>query len=404
MAREATKSTTEGLGGARFLQTLRLLGDRDRSSFITFAFAAAGLVGWSAWFLGAELPVYEVTDTARVEAYQEAHSVDAPIAGRVVSNELVLGRHFEPGEIVVELDADLERAMLTEERARLTAIDPEISALSREIEAREQALGHEQQMLRFAVDEAKSKRHEAELSEGLAKSEEHRAKALFDKGTIAEIEMLRTETGAELRSAQREGATRGASRIEVDRRMRGSLGRSQIEELRRDWVSLQGKRGVVLAAIHVLESRIDRHILRAQVAGIVADAAAARPGSFVHEGQKLGAIVPPGTLKIVAQFAPGALGRLKPGQLARVRLEGFPWIQFGAVDATVARVASEVRDGVVRVELDPVAHSAASIPLEHGLPGSAEVIVERASPAWLVFRNVGRYTGRVLPGRPVDVP
>jgi multidrug resistance efflux pump len=186
--------------------------------------------------------------------------------------------------------------------------------------------------------------------------------------------------------------------------MRSSMGRSQLEELRRDLVELQGKRDISQASVGVLKSRIDRHLLRAEVTGTVADVAEVRPGAFVHEGQKLGAIVPPGTLKIVAAFAPSALGRLKPGQLGRIRLEGFPWIQFGAVDATVTRVASEVREGSVRVELDPIAGSAPGIPMEHGLPGSLEVIVERASPAWLVFRNVGRYVGDVLPSRRAASP
>jgi membrane fusion protein (multidrug efflux system) len=111
----------------------------------------------------------------------------------------------------------------------------------------------------------------------------------------------------------------------------------------------------------------------------------------VREGEKLAAIVPTGTLRIVATFQPhDALGRIQPGQSARLRLEGFPWTQFGSVPATVTGVASEVRDGRIRVELAVKPHSRLRIHLQHGLPGTVEVQVEQISPASLVLRMVGR--------------
>jgi hypothetical protein len=98
----------------------------------------------------------------------------------------------------------------------------------------------------------------------------------------------------------------------------------------------------------------------------------------------------PGMLKIMTDFLPpAALGRIQPGQPARLRLEGFPWTQYGAVAATVASVASEVRDGQVRVELAVRSDAASPIPLQHGLPGTIEVEVDHVSPATLVLRTAG---------------
>jgi membrane fusion protein (multidrug efflux system) len=111
----------------------------------------------------------------------------------------------------------------------------------------------------------------------------------------------------------------------------------------------------------------------------------------VQEGEKLGAIVPLGRLRAVAQFPPSAaLGRIRLGQRARVRLDGFPWAQYGSIPATVSRVAGEVRDGQVRVELSIAPAAASRVPLQHGLPGSVEVEVERLTPAALVLRTAGR--------------
>jgi hypothetical protein len=60
----------------------------------------------------------------------------------------------------------------------------------------------------------------------------------------------------------------------------------------------------------------------------------------------------------------------------------------------VRRVASEVRDGRVRVELGVAPDAASRIPLQHGLPGTVEVQVERLAPATLVLRAAGKLLAR----------
>jgi len=50
------------------------------------------------------------------------------------------------------------------------------------------------------------------------------------------------------------------------------------------------------------------------------------------------------------------------------------------LQAQVDRVGNEPKDGLIRVELALRSPQSTSIPLQHGLPGSAEVEVERVSP------------------------
>ncbi len=117
-------------------------------------------------------------------------------------------------------------------------------------------------------------------------------------------------------------------------------------------------------------------------------------GSFVQQGDRIGAIVPEGKVRIVAYFHPGeALGRVRAGQPAKMRLQGFPWSQFGSIAARVKRVAGEVREGLVFVELAPDHSAATTIPVQHGLPGAVEVEVERVSPVSLVLRIAGKRFG-----------
>jgi membrane fusion protein (multidrug efflux system) len=132
-------------------------------------------------------------------------------------------------------------------------------------------------------------------------------------------------------------------------------------------------------------------VIRAPVAGRIAELGGLQVGVAVRAGVPLGAVLPHGDLRVVAQFAPpAALGRIQPGMPARLRLDGFPWGQYGAVPVLVSRVADEVRDGAVRVELEVQGARPSRIPLQHGLPGAVEVEIEQARPIDLLLRAAGK--------------
>src|SRR5205085_2168004 len=132
------------------------------------------------------------------------------------------------------------------------------------------------------------------------------------------------------------------------------------------------------ATVARLRTQIEARQVRAPADGVIGEVQPLAPGAYVAAGQKLATIVPDGDLTIVAEFAPdGALGRLKPGQLARLRLDGYPWAQYGVVNARVARVAGEMRDGLLRADLVAAPDAAGRAPRRHGMTGSAEVAVER---------------------------
>jgi membrane fusion protein (multidrug efflux system) len=84
------------------------------------------------------------------------------------------------------------------------------------------------------------------------------------------------------------------------------------------------------------------------------------------------------------------VGRILPGQRARVRLSGFAWTEYGALGATVRRVATEPSLGAIRVELQVDDAALGGVPLQHGLPAAVEIHVETATPWQLLVRMVGR--------------
>ncbi|MEZ4339823.1 MAG: HlyD family secretion protein [Sandaracinaceae bacterium] len=154
-----------------------------------------------------------------------------------------------------------------------------------------------------------------------------------------------------------------------------------VERLRQERVRLDGELGALDAARRAAELARERRLVRAPTAGRLGELPELRPGDLVAVGAALGTIVPDGELRAVAWFrAERALGWLRPGARATVRLDAFPWTWFGVVGAEVTEAALEPKDGLVRVEL-AIADDAGL------LPGTA-------SPARWRSRSTGRARSR----------
>lgn len=374
-----------------FSRTLRSLeADRSRRHvvFIVVALAVLGL--WGVWMVRAKLAVYEGTRSARVEVEQAAHPVQAPVAGRITALHFELGRMVQEGEILCEFDVERQELDLAQAKAHLEAIKPELAAVHAELEADAQAGVDRGQGATATVAEAQARLEEALAALKLAEGEVERARKMRAEGVISEADLQRAQAAADVKRAAVDASRSAVTRVSATGRADKSERRVQREALMRDVATLDGDKLTTEAQIARLENEISRRVLRASVSGKLADIAPITVGSVVKEGDTLGAIVPIGELRIVAEFPPAqALGRIEIGQPARMRLDGFPWAQHGMVKARVTNIASEVRAGKVRVELE-VVPGEFTAPLQHGLPGALEIEVERTSPITLVLRAVGR--------------
>jgi len=375
-----------------FSRTVRSLSaDRFRRSSVGLLAAAVILAGWLLWSLTSRVTLYEATATARLEVDSAVHPIEAAVSGRVVKNHIALGREVKSGEPLVELEADAERLQLTEEESRVAALSAQLAALRGQMGAERQAQSEKQQSAPAALDEAQARYDEAFATARAAEEEAKRLTTLYRQGLIAELDMIRARSEADKRRAAAESLRSAVTRQDKDLRAADSTRLAALENLNREEAALTGEIKTRTTIIERLKHEIHRRIIRAPASGRLGETASLQTGQFVRAGDKLGAIVPDGRLRAIAEFAPsGALGRIQQGQRARLRLDGFTWTEYGLLDATVSRVASEPREGVVRVELIVHPESAPLIPLQHGLPGQVEIAVERASPAGLALRAVGR--------------
>lgn len=368
-----------------------LVADRFHCSLWGMLLVAALLSAWALWFFLARLTLYVVSTTARLEVSEAAHSVEAQVTGRIRATYLILGQKVQGGDVLVELDADVQRLRLEAERTRLTALVTEPAMFHDEISAEEAARREDQQAGRIALDQARARYREAEAAAQLGVQEATRMAQLFARAYVAEMDALRVKVEARKRREVANALHLEISRLERDLLTRASDRQVSIQRLMREVTQIEGQIAATRAVIEQTEYEIEQRYVRAPVPGRLGAVAMLQVGAVVRQGDKLGTVVPLGTLKVMTHFLPSAaLGRIQPGQPAQLRLEGFPWTQYGAVSATVANVASEVRDGQVRVELAVRPDATPLIPLQHGLPGTVEVEVDRVSPATLVLRTAGR--------------
>jgi multidrug resistance efflux pump len=375
-----------------FSRTLRALdADSSRPTLWVLFVGSAVLIGWTIWFLFARLPLFEVTDSARLEVEREAHVVASPLAGRVVSAQLELGREVRVGDLLVQLDSRLERLQLQEEQARRAALDPQLNALRAQIIAEKRAGTAQQQASSAALEEARARYREGDAGARFAEEQGARITRLHSEGLISEIDFLRGKAEAEKLRATAESLRLNVTRQEREQRTRDIERQARLQELERSMRQIEGQAATSTATIHRLKEEVERRTIRAPLQARLGEVANLRVGSYVDEGDKIASLVPTGELRVVANFPPPAvLGRIRPGQPARVRLQGFPWAQYGCIGSKVATVGSEVRDGHVRVELVLSSSFHSLIPLQHGLPGSVEVEVDRISPFALVMRVAGQ--------------
>jgi multidrug resistance efflux pump len=361
-----------------------------RGSAIAVCAAAVLLAGWIVWCTTARIALYETTSAARLETDRAASPIQAPIAGRITESRLIIGREVSAGALLVQLDASAKSLALEEKRTQIVSLEHEIASLKAQIVSESVSRSEERRAASASNEEARASEREAQAPAAYSASDLPRLQKLLEYGLISQRDYEKGKAAAEQSRAAAERQHVSVNRIEREQKVRDGERETRIRKLETDIAHLDGEVSSNLAAIETLRNEVARYSIRAPISGRIGESATLRPGSVVAEGDKLGAIVPDGNLQIVAQFPAASIGRITPGQRAAMRLDGFSWSQYGAVPAVVSRVGRELRDGSVRVELSLDQNRASRVPLGHGLPGTLEIEIDRATPASLMLRHAGR--------------
>lgn len=386
---------------SEFHQTSTALrADQQRGRRSLFMFVGTGLllVLVLLWVILARVPLYALSEYARLQAREEVHPVDTQVSGRVISVNLPVGGQVKKGDMLISLDATDVSLRLEEARASELGLTAQIAALDNEIAAREVAMASTDTLGQASLSEAVAAHKEIEADATFAARERDRAAQMQTAGVVAVAEAERAEaTLAQKRAA----ATARSFRMSVlssETRRNLADRKAENESLRRERAELSTQKDAVSVQVKRLEVEKARHTIRAPIDGLLGQIRAPQVGSVVQVAQTIAVVTPQTALELVADLPPAeAIGRVRVGQKARMRVTGFPWTQYGMLNATVTAVSSEVADNKIRVKLALADNAGSPIPLRHGLVGEVEIELEQVSPAVVLARAAGQLFERSEP-------
>lgn len=373
-----------------FPQTIRSLkADRLRHRVVVVSFLLAMIASWLAWFTLARIPVYRVSERARLEVSRVAHPVVSRVVGDVVENRLRLGDEVSVGDVLVRLDDSAPQLALREGQAKAADLERRLEAVDRETAAEERALKAFRKAAPVAVAELESRLREAKARERFAAFSAESFEELRRRKSASAEEYLKAVTESEAASAVVKATQVGIDKLREDQKVQELDRERRLAELQRNRAEVAGQLTVQQTTLARLQHEAEQRVIRSPVSGYVAQTRNFPIGASVATGTTLGYVVPPSHPHVIALFPSSDAGRLRAGQKAQLRLDGFPWLQYGSLKARVQRVASESQDGLLRAELSISDPPSLQIPVEHGLSGSVHVQVERVSPAVLLLRVAG---------------
>lgn len=346
---------------------------------------------WGYWFFASSMVLYETSAECRLELRPAPMRVESELRGTVVRHNLELGRQVQRGEVLLVLDGRRLQLQRQTVAAEAQLLETNVLANRRRLDALAEALVYLRRVARLKRVENEAQVRGVESSSLQAQREQQAGQRLAAAGLLADIEAARL-AGEE----QRSRALLEAEQVRLERE---GVDQSQAEaRLQAEVLELEAEIAAYEAQIQVLQRRLaefDFRLARLQLTapsdGVLAAVGQFPVGAFLDEGETIATLLPRGQLTATAEFEPRqALGRIGVGQSARIKLDGFPWTQFGYLPARVTAIAGEVREARVQVEMALEDAASYGAPLQHGQPGLVEIEVERVSPAQLLWRMLGK--------------
>ncbi len=346
---------------------------------------------WGYWFFASSMVLYETSAECRLELRPAPMRVESELSGTVVRHNLELGRHVQRGEVLLVLDGRRLQLQRQTVAAEAQLLETNVVANRRRLDALAEALVHLRRVARLKRVENEAQVRGVESTSRQAQREQQAGQRLAAAGLLADIDAARL-AGEEQRSrALLEAEQVRLEREGVDQNQAEARLQAEVLELEAEVAAFEAQIQVLQRRLAEYDFRLARLQLTAPSDGVLAAVGQFPVGAFLDEGETIATLLPRGQLTATAEFEPRqALGRIGVGQSARIKLDGFPWTQFGYLPARVTAIAGEVREARVHVEMALEDAASYGAPLQHGQPGLVEIEVERISPAQLLWRMLGK--------------
>ncbi|QBF27284.1 HlyD family secretion protein [Pseudomonas tructae] len=328
------------------------LGKRKTVGLLLCAAAVAVLaLGWAVGLSGASTS----TDNAYVRG--DVTSLAAKVAGYVTEVEVQDNQSVRAGDVLFRIDDQDYRAHLAQAEANYKAA-----------QARLNHVDAQTRLQHALIRQAEAQRRSATAEMNLASKSHARSRKLIASNAVSQA--LVDETGA---AQSKAAATVSAASASVDAQEQHI---AVLLALRQAAVAAVAQ---ALAARDLAQIDLDSTVVRAPVDGVIGNRQV-RVGRFVSTGMALLDIVPINDVWVVANFKETQLAAIRPGQRARIEVDGYP---------------DDVLEGVVD-SFAPGSGSAFSLLPADNATGNFVRVVQRVPVKIRLAHNP--LPGRIVPG------
>ncbi len=381
-----------------FSRTLRAVRTDSASAYvIAIAGALATLCAATLWLFLGSADVYVSSTTATFAPESYPHPIAPQVSGMVTEVHATLGSRVEQGDVLVVLDSKVQEAQLAEEQAHHDGTVQLLVALHGQITAQQGARNAAQTALAASTAAGRARVDVAKITLEYSQRRAEIIGKLREKELVAGLDSLQGEGERSINRAQAKAQQSDA--IAISRVGRANLfdREAQIAGLQHDLASSQGELAASEARLGEIANEIERRRIRAPATGTIGDLSLLAPGATLQAGDRVGTIIPLEPVRLIARFNPiDAVGRVHQGQTVVVRVDQYPWTQYGTLVGTVAGVGTETRDERVRIDVDIVGTNK-RIPTVDGLTGTAEIRLDQMRPYQLLLRLAGQLTASPAP-------
>jgi multidrug resistance efflux pump len=343
------------------------------------------------WAVTGKIDLYRTSDSGTLKTKGGAVTLQSQVAATIEQSTLTLGMQVKKGQVLLQLDdteAQLTLSKLVNElnsnRLQQKHLGEERRLTEQKYTFLETSLQNEIKLTQAQLDQSrKVLATQQDIQKGL--------KILAKTSAVARMDQLRQDLEVVRADASTKVLviTLDSKNQQIPRNKREqAFASNQIDS---QLTTLANQQDQLKKAISHAQLEVDEYTIVANSAGEVVQLSPLPIGNNVVKGQKLATITGGSDWLIHTLFrASDAVGHIKQGQYARVLVDGFPWRQYGSLEATVTHVAKEGLKNHVEVQLTLKENSGTQIPLTFGQPVTVEIRTQAITPVMLLLNAADR--------------
>jgi multidrug resistance efflux pump len=360
--------------------------DLNQRNLIFSILLAALLLIWFCWFFWVPLSITKQAKGS-FDTGQSAIAITSAVDGRIERVGLVAGDFVNEGDFLIgintedeEKQIDVLQKALREEKLALKAIENSSASELQKLAIEHQSLAEKVKSLRAQLVNAQNQYDQQKSMVELLQA----ATSAISKIEIQKEQLQLQKIHEHLLIVQQSLKT-------VQSEQQQSIKQQELLEasFAENTARQQSRIASLQADLTAQQQHSAHKIMRAPKSAQVAEVMPLQEGQWITAGTTLATLVPEGELRVVAEFDPvDALGYLHVGQTAKIQVDNFPWLQYGALTARVLQVNQAARDGNIRVllELTGKQHWV----LQPGMTAKVIIDVAALTPWELLLQSLGQ--------------